>query len=58
MKLYKYLQKQKIAKVAILTVWMASVLQEEKTKLQSKEFGMQITSDETYGPKDDDMRFS
>src|SRR5664280_966247 len=55
-KIYKYLQKQKIAKVAILTVSDGfGSSGREQLKLQSKEFGMQIISDETYGPKDDDM---
>jgi branched-chain amino acid transport system substrate-binding protein len=55
-KIYRYLQKQKIAKVAILTVSDGfGSSGREQLKLQSKEFGMQIISDETYGPKDDDM---
>jgi branched-chain amino acid transport system substrate-binding protein len=56
MKIYKNLQKQKISKVAILTVSDGfGSSGREQLKLQSKEFGMQIISDETYGPKDDDM---
>lgn len=56
MKIYKYLQKQKISKIAILTVSDGfGSSGREQLKLQSKEFGMQIISDETYGPKDDDM---
>jgi branched-chain amino acid transport system substrate-binding protein len=55
-KIYGYLQKQNIAKVAILTVSDGfGSSGREQLKLQSKEFGMQIISDETYGPKDDDM---
>ena len=55
-KIYKYLQKQKISKIAILTVSDGfGSSGREQLKLQSKEFGMQIISDETYGPKDDDM---
>jgi branched-chain amino acid transport system substrate-binding protein len=55
-KIYRYLQKQKIAKIAILTVSDGfGSSGREQLKLQSKEFGMQIISDETYGPKDDDM---
>jgi branched-chain amino acid transport system substrate-binding protein len=55
-KIYEYLKKQKIAKIAILTVsdGFGSSGREQLT-LQSKEFGMQIISDETYGPKDTDM---
>lgn len=56
MKIYKYLQKQKISKIAILTVSDGfGSSGREQLKLQSKDFGMQIISDETYGPKDDDM---
>jgi branched-chain amino acid transport system substrate-binding protein len=56
MKIYKNLQKQKISKIAILTVSDGfGSSGREQLKLQSKEFGMQIISDETYGPKDDDM---
>ena len=55
-KIYKNLQKQKISKIAILTVSDGfGSSGREQLKLQSKEFGMQIISDETYGPKDDDM---
>ncbi len=55
-KIYKYLQKQKISKIAILTVSDGfGSSGREQLKLQSKEFGMRIISDETYGPKDDDM---
>ena len=55
-KIYKYLKKQKIAKIAILTVSDGfGSSGREQLKLQAKEFGMQIISDETYGPKDTDM---
>ena len=55
-KIYKYLQKQKISKIAILTVSDGfGSSGREQLKLQSKEFSMDIISDETYGPKDDDM---
>ena len=55
-KIYKNLQKQKISKISILTVSDGfGSSGREQLKLQSKEFGMQIISDETYGPKDDDM---
>lgn len=56
MKIYKNLQKQKISRIAILTVSDGfGSSGREQLKLKSKEFGMQIISDETYGPKDDDM---
>lgn len=56
MKIYKYLQKQKISKIAILTVSDGfGSSGREQLKIKSNEFGMQIISDETYGPKDDDM---
>ena len=55
-KIYKNLQKQKISKISILTVSDGfGSSGREQLKLQSKEFGMEIISDETYGPKDDDM---
>ena len=55
-KIYKNLQKQNISKISILTVSDGfGSSGREQLKLQSKEFGMQIISDETYGPKDDDM---
>lgn len=56
MKIYKNLQKQKISRIAILTVSDGfGSSGREQLKLQAKKFGMQIISDETYGPKDDDM---
>ncbi|KQC11541.1 MAG: ABC transporter substrate-binding protein [Smithella sp. SDB] len=56
MKIYNYLQKQKISRIAILTVSDGfGSSGREQLKLQAREFGMQIISDETYGPKDDDM---
>ena len=55
-KIYKNLQKQNISKISILTVSDGfGSSGREQLKLQSKEFGMDIISDETYGPKDDDM---
>jgi branched-chain amino acid transport system substrate-binding protein len=55
-KIYKHLRKQKIAKIAILTVSDGfGASGREQLKLQAEEFGMQIISDETYGPKDMDM---
>lgn len=56
MKIYKNLQKQKISKVAILTVSDGfGSSGREQLKLQAKEFDITIISDETYGPKDTDM---
>jgi branched-chain amino acid transport system substrate-binding protein len=56
MKIYKNLQKQKISKVAILTVSDGfGSSGREQLKLQAKEFDINIISDETYGPKDTDM---
>lgn len=56
MKIYKNLQKQKMSKVAILTVSDGfGSSGREQLKLQAKEFDISIISDETYGPKDTDM---
>jgi branched-chain amino acid transport system substrate-binding protein len=56
MKIYKNLQKQKISKVAILTVSDGfGSSGREQLKQQAKEFEINIISDETYGPKDTDM---
>ena len=56
MKIYKNLQQQKISKVAILTVSDGfGSSGREQLKLQAKEFGINLISDETYGSKDDDM---
>lgn len=56
MKIYKNLQKQKINKIAILTVSDGfGSSGREQLKLQAKEFDINIISDETYGPKDTDM---
>jgi branched-chain amino acid transport system substrate-binding protein len=55
-KIFEYLKKQKIGKIALLTVSDGfGSSGREQLALQSKEFGMQIISDETYGPKDTDM---
>jgi branched-chain amino acid transport system substrate-binding protein len=56
-KIYDYLQKQrKISRVAILTVSdsFGSSGREQLVK-QAKSYGIQIVSDDTYGPKDTDM---
>lgn len=56
MRIYEYLNKQKISKIAILTVsdgFGASGRKQLVT--QSKQFGIKIISDETYSPSDKDM---
>lgn len=56
MRIYKHLQKQKVTKVAILTVSDGfGSSGREQLKLQAREFDINIISDETYGPKDTDM---
>jgi branched-chain amino acid transport system substrate-binding protein len=55
-KIFEHMKKQKISKIAILTVSDGfGSSGREQLVLQAKEFGMQIISDETYGPKDTDM---
>lgn len=56
MRIYEYLNKKKISKIAILTVsdgFGASGRKQLVT--QSKQFGIKIISDETYSPSDKDM---
>lgn len=55
-KLYEFLQKRKTTRVAILTVSdsFGSSGREQLVK-QAKRYGVQIVSDDTYGPKDTDM---
>lgn len=55
-RIFEYLKKQKISRIAILTVsdGFGSSGREQLVK-QSKESSMEIISDETYGPKDTDM---
>ena len=55
-KIYEHLKKRQIGKVAILTVsdGFGSSGREQLTA-QAKNFGMQIVSDDTYGPADKDM---
>ncbi len=56
MRIYKNLQKQKVSKVAIITVSDGfGASGREQLKLQVKSFGIEIISDETYSPKDTDM---
>ncbi len=55
-RIFDYLKKQKIAKIAILTVSDGfGSSGREQLKLKAKDFGIEIISDETYGPKDTDM---
>ena len=55
-RIFEYLQKQKISKIAILTVSDGfGSSGREQLVLKAKEFGIQIISNETYGPKDTDM---
>lgn len=55
-KIYSQLQKQKLSKVAILTVSDGfGASGREQLKTQAAKFGITIVSDDTYGPKDTDM---
>jgi branched-chain amino acid transport system substrate-binding protein len=55
-RIYEHLKKQKINKVAILTVSDSfGSSGREQLKAQSANFGIQIINDDTYGPKDTDM---
>jgi branched-chain amino acid transport system substrate-binding protein len=55
-KIYEHLQKEKINKVALLTVSDGFGSQgREQLKGQANNFGMTVVSDETYGPRDTDM---
>jgi branched-chain amino acid transport system substrate-binding protein len=55
-KIYENLKRKKIAKVAILTVSDGfGSSGREQLKAQSSAYGIQIVSDDTYGPKDTDM---
>ncbi len=56
MKIYNNLRKQKVSKIAIITVSDGfGASGREQLKGQAKAFGMEIISDETYSPKDTDM---
>lgn len=56
MRIYEYLNKQKISKIAILTVSDGFGASGRKQLVaQSKQFGIKIISDETYSPSDKDM---
>jgi branched-chain amino acid transport system substrate-binding protein len=55
-RIYEHLKKNKISKVAILTVSDSfGASGREQLKTQAANFGIQIVSDDTYGPKDTDM---
>jgi branched-chain amino acid transport system substrate-binding protein len=55
-RIYEYLNKQKINKIAILTVSDGfGSSGREQLVLQAGKYAIQIISDETYGPKDTDM---
>lgn len=55
-KIFEHLKKQKISKVAILTVSDSfGSSGREQLKAQAAGFGIQIVVDDTYGPKDTDM---
>ena len=55
-KIYENLKRRKIAKVAILTVSDGfGSSGREQLKAQAAAYGIQIVSDDTYGPKDTDM---
>lgn len=55
-RIFEHLKKQKISKIAIVTVSDGfGASGREQLVSHAKEFGIQIISDETYGPKDMDM---
>ncbi|HEX9022383.1 MAG TPA: ABC transporter substrate-binding protein [Geobacteraceae bacterium] len=55
-RIYEQLKKKKMNKVAILTVSDSfGSSGREQLKAQAASFGIQIVSDDTYGPKDTDM---
>lgn len=55
-RIYEHLKKQKINKIAILTVADSfGASGREQLKAQASSFGIQIVNDDTYGPKDTDM---
>ena len=55
-RIYEQLQKQKLSKVAILTVSDGfGASGREQLKAQASKFGISIIADDTYGPKDTDM---
>lgn len=55
-RIYEYLQKKKLIKVALLTVSDGfGSSGREQLKAQTAAYGIQVVADETYGPKDTDM---
>jgi branched-chain amino acid transport system substrate-binding protein len=55
-KIYEYLNKKKLSKVALLTVSDGfGSSGREQLKAHAAKFGIQVVVDETYGPKDTDM---
>jgi len=55
-KIFEYLNKKKISKVAILTVSDGfGSSGREQLKANAAKYGIQVVVDETYGPKDTDM---
>jgi branched-chain amino acid transport system substrate-binding protein len=55
-RIFEHLKKRKINKVAILTVSDSfGASGREQLKNQAANFGIQVVSDDTYGPKDTDM---
>lgn len=55
-KIFGHMKKQKIGKIAIITASDGfGSSGREQLSLHAKHFGMQIISDETFGPKDTDM---
>ena len=55
-KIFEYMKKQKISKIALVTVSDGfGSSGREQLVLHAKEFDIQIISDETYAPKDTDM---
>ncbi|MEN6331809.1 MAG: ABC transporter substrate-binding protein [Smithella sp.] len=56
LRIFDYMKKQKISRIAILTVSDGfGSSGREQLVLKAKDFGIQIVSNETYGPKDTDM---
>jgi branched-chain amino acid transport system substrate-binding protein len=55
-KIFDYLKKHKLSKVAILTVSDSfGASGREQLKAQAANYGLQLVIDDTYGPKDTDM---
>ena len=55
-RIFEYLKKKRISKIAILTVSDGfGSSGREQLKAQASHYGIQIVADDTYGPKDTDM---